>query len=165
MTSDSPLSAAYPSVPDLTSSPQQHELHISESGFGQLRAANVVNRVRFAAQYTHVEDMLRSAAQALMRNLADKLDSVILVSDTLLDGVLLDELPYYSVALYIIMRADTTTDDDYDLVSDTVLAGLDASLLRLQVYLFPADGWRQLAQKSAQVGLLEKRATTLLSRE
>jgi hypothetical protein len=165
MTSYNPQLAANQSIADLASSPQPHALHISESGFEQLRAANVVNRVRFAAQYSRVVDMLRNAAQALMQNLADKLDSAVLVSDTLLDGILLDELPYYSAALYLVMRADSVTDDDYDLISDTALVGLDASLLRLQVYMLSTDEWRQLAQKAALIGPLEKRAATLLSRE
>jgi hypothetical protein len=165
MTSDHPNLAAYQSITDLAPSSQPHGLHISESGFERLRAANVENRVRFAAQYSRVVDMLRSAAQALMQNLADKLDSVMLVSDTLLNGTLLDELPYYGAALYLVMRTDSVTDDDYNLVSDTALVGLDASLLRLQVYMLTTDEWRQLALKAALIGPLEKRAATLLSRE
>lgn len=146
--------------------PQQpHSLRISEAAFWRLRRVNARNCELYKAQYALLESTLRTAVEALRAEFAAVLDQVILVSDELLQGVDFAELSYYGAALYLVMRKDSISDDDYDHISDAVFAGLDASILRLQVHLLTTDKWYQVEQEAKRVGGLEDRAITLLSRE
>jgi len=152
----------------IMSSQQSDELQISIAAFARLHAGlrthNQRNLQVFEEQYASLEAMLCTALECLRSAYGNTLNQIVLVSDELVGGVSLDDLSYYGSAIYIVFRGDKLSNDLFDNIIDTIFADLDASMLRLQVYLLTEEEWQEVQRKAELVGALETRALTLLSR-